>query len=611
MSVLRIWERFMTRSRIRPRLTLTFFTKNNLSGESMEENSLSEPYIRVPSKPEKMETVFIDAFFTSACQEHVATSGPRLPIYRSHFTYHKTRRRFAPGFFRQTRSMQTLRMSARPLASPPPFTRSEYLKMLDYYQESAPLPPFEDYPPPPISALPQPITQSSRSVDEKVVTSFPTATEDAVKVAVGRLVTMLEQEDCPHIVILEAYSALPSPGVVHLSPWHRRLLLQRLSTVEKKNLSGLVRYLSIVDDMKAAGLAIRDAEWNSILSFTGRCFSPVRASQVESALRIWKEMEQDSTVRSGEVTFNILFDIASKGGKYSLAEMILKEMRARNLPLNRFARTNIIYYHGLRGDGDAVRNAYTAFVEAGEIVDTVVLNCVIASLILAGEPQAAELVYERMKRMYSIATNGLPPSHRNWKQSRDLGRILNRAARDSRCGSEEHRAWQKEQLLCPDLRTYAIFIEYHVSKTGELRRIIALLDEMQALQVPMHGSIFVKLLKGFARHGSLRYTSWTSARLEKVWMSLLAALGCPGHDEEAVGDVYLDKWMVVWAVRAFYYCCGHARAMDIWAELRSRWKPSHYEEMAVLTTLGDILQEGHEGGGSSPMEEAEPGQDVT
>ena len=590
MSVLRIWERSLSCSPIRPYLTTTFSTRNPLSKKSRREHNLKGPYIRVLYTHEKMETTFVGALVvTCACQEHIGASCTHLPLYRSPFTYHKPRRKCAQGPFRQIRAMQTLPIQPRHLAPPPPFSRTEYLNMLDYYHESASFPPLIDYFQPPISSPPQSVAQRSRLVKEKAIASAPEVTEHATRIAVKRLVSMLNQEDCPHDAILKAYSALPSPGVIHLSPWKRRLLLRRLSTVEHKNSCGLVRYLSIVDDMKAANLPMTEAEWNSLLAFTGRCFSPVQAAEVESALEIWKEMELDSTVQSGEVTFNILFDLAAKAGKYVLAEMILKEMRARNFPLNRFARTNIIYYHGLLGDGDAIRDAYRAFVEAGEIVDTVVINCVIASLILAGEPQAAELVYERMKRMYFAATDGSSPPRCNWRQSRALGRSLERAGSDMRFGSKEYHNLQNEQLLCPDSRTYTIFIEYHVVKTGELGRIMSLLEEMQALQVPVSGRIYVKVFKGFAKHGGVRYTSWTGARLEKMWSSLLIVLGHQG-DKEAAENVRLGKWMVVWAVRAFYYCCGHARAMDIWAELRSRWKPSHEEEMAVLTLLGNILR---------------------
>lgn len=582
----------MTRSRLQPYLTSTFLSRNPPSGKPGGEYNLNESFSRLFSTLEKMETAFINSLFpTCACQDHTAASCTYLPLYRSSFTYHKTRRRTAQRLFRQTRSIRTLPISARPLTPSPPFTRNEYLHMLDYNQESSSFPPVLDYHHPFISALDQSVAQIGRLVNEKVIASVPKPTESATQIAVERLLLLLDQEDCPHDAILEAYSALPFPGVVHLPPWKRRLLLRRLSTVEKKNSTGLYRYLSIVDDMKAADLPITDAEWNSILAFTGRCFSPVQAAKLESALQTWKEMEQDSTVQSGEVTFNILFDLAAKAGKYVLAELILKEMRARNLPLNRYARTSIIYYYGLQEDGDAVRDAYRAYVQAGEIVDTAVMNCVIAALILAGEPQAADFVYERMKRMYSGVTGDPPPSYYfNWKRRRHLGRILNRAVRDLHFGSEEHRALQNEQLLCPDLTTYAIIIEYHVLKTGELGRIMALLEEMQALRVPIHGRIFVKVLKGFAKHGGVRYTSWSSTRLEHLWTSLLEMLDCGGVDE-AAGYVHLGKWMVVWAMRAFYCCCGHARAMDIWAELRSRWKPSPDEEMAVLTLLEPILQD--------------------
>lgn len=486
--------------------------------------------------------------------------------------------------------MQTLQIPTYPPAPPPPFTRNEYLHMLDYYQESAPFEFPKVNPTPPILSLPQPAAHITQVADEESIFRTPKATASADQIVVERVVATLKQKGCPHDTIMEAYSALPFPGVAYLSPRTRRLLFRRLSTVEDKNLGGLVRYLAIVDDMKAADLPMTYAEWNSALAFTGRYSSPVRAADVESALQIWREMERKSTVRSGEVTFNILFDTAAKAGKYVLAEMILKEMRARNLPMNRFTRTGIIYYHGLQGDGDGVREAYKAFVQAGEIVDTVVMNCVIASLILAGEPQAAELVYERMKRMHAVATGGPPPSYYDWRTSRSLGRILNQAARGLRYGSEQHRKLQDAQLLCPDLRTYSIFIEYHVSKTGELRRIVALLEEMQDRRVPIHGRIFVKLLKGFATHGGVRYTSWTAPRLEKVWTSLLVMLGCQG-DERVADDIHIGKWMVVWAVRAFNQCCGRARAIDIWAELSSRWKPSADDENAVLTLLSDILRD--------------------
>lgn len=405
-----------------------------------------------------------------------------------------------------------------------------------------------------------------------------------------RFVGYLEDENSSQEEIMQAYSTLPYPGVSYLSDGLHRLLLRRISVVEKKNYESMMRYLSVVDDMKAADLPMVEAEWNSAIAFAGRCFTKVSATEVELALRTWKEMEHEAKVQGGNVTFNILFDIATKAGKFVLAEMILKEMNERKLRLNRFARVGIIYYHGLRGDGDGVRQAYRALVDAGEIIDTVVMNCVIASLIRAGEPAAADQVYERMKVMFTTKTGS--PVPQDWKAVRAFGRVLDRAARVLRADPIRRLRLQDETCLAPNLHTYAIFIEHHVAHTGELRRITALLDEMQFLGVPMHGRIFVKLFRGFARYGGVRYTSWTRARLESVWAALLMAL------DHCTPDVSVQRWMVVWAVQAFGKCCGRERTLEVWEELRSRWKEARVEdEQAVAFKLREVLGERSGGDG--------------
>ena len=400
---------------------------------------------------------------------------------------------------------------------------------------------------------------------------------------------VLHRDDCTHEEAFEAYSKLPSPGVSLLSYKTIRLLFRRLSAMERKDRDSQLRYLSVVDDMKACDFPLKEEEWNSAIAFCGQCFARIKAAEVESALRTWKEMEQEACVKSGNVTFNILFDMAAKAGKFVLAEMILTEMEARKLSINRYARVGLIYYHGLRGDGDGVRTAYREFVEAGEIVDTVVMNCVIASLIRAGEPSAAEQVYERMKRMLAKHTGHSIPSL-NWKERRDLGRLLERVAQQFKNQPSKLQQVRDEQFLAPDLHTYAIFVEHHATKTGELRRIATLLTEMQHLGIPMHGRIFLKLFKGFAYNGGLRYTSWTKTRLESVWNSLLEIL-----DQETEVEVRIMKWMVIWSVRAFERCAGRERTLEIWEELRRRWKPGKGEGEEVMGMLRDILKVGGEG----------------
>ena len=451
--------------------------------------------------------------------------------------------------------------------------------MLDYYYEFSDGRPlsFED----PVSNALPPLEHEDPK--NRVEDLAPNGQQDYVNAEIIEDIThALNDESATPETLYELYRALPFPRVSFLSMDMQRRLLKRLSIVERKNQRTMLRYLSIVDDMKAAGLSLTSSEWSSAIAFAGRCFTRVTAAEVESALHIWKEMEFVAAVKGTNVTFNILFDIATKAGKFVLAEMILKEMKARRLAVNRFARVGLVYYHGLKGDGDGVRKAYREFVEAGEIVDTVVLNCVIVSLIRAGELPAAEQVYERMKRMHARRSGVRLPSH-DWKGSRELGRILDRAARSYRCDPEKLQQLQDEQSLAPNLRTFSIFVDHHVTRTGELQRVATLLDEMQFFGVALHGSIFVKLFKGFATHGGIRYSSWTGARLENVWRSFQKVV------DEEIGSIRVSKWTAIWALRAFTKCCGKQRTLQISEELESRWKPDASESEIITDVLHKLM----------------------
>lgn len=549
----------------------------------------------------EMDRFFIDALVQACfCREHSHHISARPSISTPPYIYHKARRRNALHNVVHARFFHSSRINASSPQMRPSITADEYKKLLDYY-----LDPFGENPGLEISgaqasALPpldthdyhDPIVLGELNKPEE--SSIPERSSPLVlepgdsheKLAIERLIRLLENEDISQGVVLEAYSVLPFPGVSYLPESVLRLLFRRISVVERKTNETMLGYLSVVDDMKAANLSLTEAEWNSAIAFTGRCFAKVTATEVELALLRWKEMEDEAKVKSGNVTFNILFDIATKSGKFVLAEMVLKEMQARGLSINRFMRSGLIYYHGLRGDGDGVRKAYLSLVEAGELVDTVILNCVIASLIRAGESSAAHQVYERMKALFSSQT-GSPVPCQSWRAVRDLGRVLDRAARQHRKYPERRQRLQDELCLAPNLQTYAILVEHHATDTGELRRITALLEEMQSLGIPMHGRIFVKLFKGFATHGGVRYTSWTRQRLESVWASLLINL------DERVPYVTVEKWMVVWATRAFSKCCGRQRALEIWAELGTRWKAEGpEEERAVFSILRDNLRPG-------------------
>lgn len=544
-----------------------------------------------PPSPRQLDNIFIDALARAClCRQHTRASMAQAIASNPGHLYYKAKRRNTYNAGRQIRHLHRAAMPPCPPATLRPLSRDDYLNMLDYYRESYSTQAGGLVEQPPTTWMSTTLESENAMIPppevhagtEKLQSPAYGQIEDKDSPAVAQLLKVLGRDDCTHEEAFEAYSALPFPGVSYLSPHTRRLLFHRLSVLERKGRTSKMRYLSVVDDMKATDLPMTAAEWNSAMAFCGQCFTHITATDVENGLITWKEMEQEANVRGGTITFNILFDMAAKAGKFTLAEMILKEMGNRKLAYNRYSRTAFIFYHGIRGDGDGVRRAYREFVEAGEIVDTVVMNCVITALIRAGEPAAAEQVYERMKRMHTKQSG-----HRvlpgNWRGVRDLGRLLNRAAQRFQEDPEKLQQLREEQSIAPDIQTYAHFVEYHVCQTGELRRIAALLAEMQQLGVPMHGRIFTKLFKGFTYHGGVRYTSWTRARLEMVWESMLDVL------DQGLDDVRVMKWMVLWTVQAFRRCAGRPRTLEVWSELRLRWEPGDGDMEFVISVLRDIL----------------------
>ncbi len=355
-------------------------------------------------------------------------------------------------------------------------------------------------------------------------------------------VDLLLDDQSSNRALFEVYKKLPDPGVAYLPSGVIRLFLQRMSTPWQKSERSMFRYLSLIDDMQRASLPITSAEWSSAIYLAGRSFARVTDAEVASAFRIWREMEQDAGVQATHVTFNILFDIAVRAGKFVLGETILREMHDRGLKLNRLGRVSLIYYHGLRGDGDGVRKSYRDFVEAGEIVDTLVLNCVMASLINAQEPIAAEQIYERMKRLQERLRKGkredgedalflrYPPPGSNRlgaeMASNSLGRVLLNATRLKSILPEHHAELQNKMPLTPDIITFRSLIS-HYATSGDLDRMTVLMNDMtEHFHLPFTTLSFQLLFRGFSIHGGTRLeeVKWTKKRLELVWQACLAAI---------------------------------------------------------------------------------------
>ncbi|EOA92145.1 uncharacterized protein SETTUDRAFT_162630 [Exserohilum turcica Et28A] len=405
---------------------------------------------------------------------------------------------------------------------------------------------------------------------------------------IEKLEKMLQDDEAPHDDMFATYKNLPSPGVVYLKNDTIRALLHHLAIVERPTIPAMQRFLSILDDMKTAHIHILRSEWTSAIHLSGNAMRKVSGDSLQSALQIWRDMEHRASIRGGYVTFNVLFTVSVKAGKYTLAETFLKEMQARKLPMHRHHRVSLLYYYGVLQNGNAVRKTYQELVAAGEIVDTVVMNAVIASLFRAGEPAAAEHVFERMKRLHALRASPAPGHrffNRNWRDRRLLGmHFRDESWRLSKEGKEDElKRLQDFAPIAPDSRTYGVLIRHHAGIAGNIDRVHELLKEMKWNSVPLDGTIFIVMFHGFNAFGGVRYSSWTASKLERIWQRYLRALN------EDLERTWISSLSVIAALRAFARCTSPERTVKAWEEIRNMWTADEQELETVLLVLRKLV----------------------
>jgi pentatricopeptide repeat protein len=408
--------------------------------------------------------------------------------------------------------------------------------------------------------------------------------DESHKALIAEIEELLKDEEAPHDTLFDCYKRLPTPGVAYLKKDTIRALLHHLSIVERPDEVSMQRFLSILDDMKDAHIHILRSEWTSAIRFAGRFMGKVSTEQLHSALYLWRDMEKRAGIKGGAVTLNVLFDVAVRAGNYSLAESFLKEMRARKLKIHRHFRVSLIFYFGVMQNGNAVRRAYKELVEAGDVVDTVVMNAVISALIRAGEPAAAEHVFERMKRLHASKSGAKEPP-RYWRERRLLGLRLTYDGRNFTESGEKdkHKDLQAEAPIAPDSRTYGLIIRQHAAEAGNIDRVEELIKEMQYNQVPIDGTVYVVILYGFASFGGVRYSSWTREKLEPLWQGYLASVKA-GADR-----TWLSTTAVIAALKAFSKCTDEQRTLQVWEEARLVWDPTPEEREQVLKVLRALV----------------------
>ncbi|KAK6351699.1 hypothetical protein TWF718_004848 [Orbilia javanica] len=356
--------------------------------------------------------------------------------------------------------------------------------------------------------------------------------------------------------LFESYLQLPAPRLRYLSQEQVYGLLSKMSIVQKGDESAMLQYLTIIDDMKTGGVPIPRYHWNTAISFVAKCYRHLTDHDLQSGLFLWKEMEKSAGVLADVTTFNILFHLATNSNMAHLPLMILKEMKRRNIPMDRFSYVNLIMYYGKQGDGRGVRHTYREFIRTGEVVDIVVLNAIMTALIDAGEPQAAEDVLTHLiqlatksKPEHSMGKHNTPKLHKN---IRNLRWVL------------AEQGFDPKMDLClkpliPDLISFAIFIDYHARETADFGKILSLLNDLSECGINSEASILQSLFKGFALHGNARYTPWTLQRLNAVFDALMN------------GSYRINRDTILWCLRAHVILAGKKRAKEVWETVKMMW----------------------------------------
>ncbi|KAF2771358.1 hypothetical protein EJ03DRAFT_325789 [Teratosphaeria nubilosa] len=561
-----------------------------------------------------VEDVFIESLVAAGSSRHHSTVRP-LGLVASH--PRATRRRSCNGshIWDQRRCMSTIpkrRQAAAAAILPelPKIGKEEYKDLVNTYGDSP-------------SDLWQPDLQQNYGPRAPRLI-VPPEQEDKPPYAARKILPPEDKEHAHYIQVFQellardkgkvslaklwdVYKRLRTPRLRYVADDNIRRAFQHFSWVESKSREGgLPRYMDLLEDCAGEGIPIKVEEWNTAISFAGQWVRQVTAFEVKAAVELWMRMEHNNA-QANNVTFNILFDVAVKAGRFALADTIHNELNERGMPLNRYFRVSMIYYTGMRGDGDAVRQAFRDLVNAGEIVDTAVMNCVILSLVRAGEPAAAEQVFAKMKRLHEQKL-GLD-SVRPWQEQKELSRLLYKAGKRLRrerklhessfFGAQYSREEKREELqrstpIAPNARTYRILIQHHAYTSGDLERIRELMDEMEEKEFNIHGSVYVHVFRGFQEHGGDSFTAWSRARLEEMWIRFIAAserstLQSQDSDDEYAPEIeeterapYITRGAAHALVRAFYRCAGRKRMVEVWKEIQDRWKDVDPEDRSSV-----------------------------
>ncbi|PLB38918.1 pentatricopeptide repeat protein [Aspergillus candidus] len=335
--------------------------------------------------------------------------------------------------------------------------------------------------------------------------------------------------------LFRLYRELPQPGVSYLSKKSCGLLLRRFADPGKRRLVDARRYLALIDDMIVANLPLSRSLWTSAIHLAGRTSGKVFKEDLVRSIGLWQQMEHVRGIQADNVVFNVLFDIAIRSGQYVVAERILREMQKRGIVFHRAGKVTEIFFYGAVGDVEAIRRSFDEFVASGEIVDTVVMNCLLRAFLKAGDHERAEQLYQSMvAAQRTMILDGDRWIHGKGrltaefaqyrKRNKELNRLLQLSGALKDRLPEHHRALQNAFSMVPDTRTFHILLSHHAHHTGDIHAFMSVVQDMEkTFTVPPRGMIYTMLFEGFAINARKR-RGWTSARLQQSWEVYLRAI---------------------------------------------------------------------------------------
>ncbi|KAK4549902.1 hypothetical protein LTR36_005203 [Oleoguttula mirabilis] len=572
---------------------------------------------KTSSDKRTVEDVFIESLVAaSSCRHHIPRRHSSIPVWSSNTATHTRRPPRIPRMTTRHFTTEPSKRQTAALAVSDETTKEEYRNLVNTYDSPSdlweqPVHVPQHFPLAPRLVIP-PEKEDNPPFAPRVVLP-PEDGEHAIQLKYLRSLLYRKPGRVSHSRLWNTFQSLRSPRLRYVADDDIRKAFRHLSWVEFPNAEGAMpRYFALLEECVGEQIPVTTGEWNSAISYAGRWVRHSTSAEVKGAVETWMRMERHGAM-ADNTTFNILFDVAVKAGRFALADTIFNELKMRDMPLNRYFRTSMIYYAGMRGDGDGVRKAFRDLVNAGEIVDTAIMNCVILSLVRAGEPAAAEHVFYKMKQLYEQKLGTEGPS--SWQGKKELSILLHRTAMRLRREKEEHESSffggqysaeerreevQKVTPIKPDARTYRILIQHHAYSSGDLDRIRELLDEMKTDDMHVHGSVYVHLFRGFWQHGGFSYTSWNRENLEAFWDGFLAdhSLGATRTPAELSEDAeqseedkapYFTKALAHGVLRAFFKCAGRKKMLEVWEEIKAKWVDMEADDRRILQELVEHL----------------------